>query len=87
MVPDWFGIPSRIGRVTVWLPVQEVVGSYRSFSILVLLPKDDLQDAPPFIHVGAQFLLEHQARVMLDGGSGDSHLLFPDPASSAPSAS
>jgi hypothetical protein len=67
--PDYFGIPCRIGRVTVWLPVENGLTLYREFSMLVLLPKNDLEEAAPFIHLGAQFLLESQAQLVLDVSS------------------
>jgi hypothetical protein len=75
LVPSWFGINCRIGRATLWLPVQEIPGQFQSFSILVLLPQQDLTDAPPFVHLGAQLLLEHQAEVFLDGRPGGSNRL------------
>jgi hypothetical protein len=65
-VPTWFGIPCSIGRVTMWLPVQEQPGQYRDFSLLVLLAREELTDAPPFIHLGAQFLLEYGVEVLLN---------------------
>jgi hypothetical protein len=68
-VPTWLGIPCRIGRVTVWLLVQEDLGRHREFSLLVLLPQGEPEDAPPFIHLGMQFLLEYRARVLLDCSS------------------
>ena len=68
-IPTWFGIPCRIGRATIWLPVQAGPIPYREFSLLVLLPTQDLEDAPPFIHVGTQFLLEYKAKVQLDCSS------------------
>lgn len=69
-IPTWFGTPCRIGRVTLWLPIQAGQTPYREFSLLVLLPRDDPEDAPPFIHLGAQFLVEYQAHVFLDGAPG-----------------
>jgi hypothetical protein len=72
MIPTWFGITCRIGRATLWLPVQENPGQLRSFSTLVLLPQLELTDAPPFVHLGTQFLIEHQAEVFLDGRPGGS---------------
>jgi hypothetical protein len=68
-VPPWFGIPCRIGRVTLWLPVEDGPDLYRDLSLLVLLPREDLEDAPPFIYLGTQFLLEHRAQVFLDCSS------------------
>jgi hypothetical protein len=41
----------------------------RSFSLLVLLPDQDLDDAPPLVHLGDQFLVEYQVQVALDGAS------------------
>lgn len=73
-VPTWFGVGCRVGRVELWLPVEETPGQYRRFSLLALLPRHHLDDAPPFIHLGTQFLLEYRAHVRLDcssvGGQG-----------------
>jgi hypothetical protein len=68
-VPAWFGVPCRIGRVTVWLPVEDDSSPHRDLSLLALLPTQDLEDAPPFIHLGTQFLLEHQVQVVIDCSS------------------
>lgn len=68
-VPTWFGIPCRIGRVTLWLPNQEEPGRLRDFQLLVLAPKFNLEDAAPFIHLGTQFLLEYRVQVILEGES------------------
>jgi hypothetical protein len=77
-VPTWFGIPCRIGRAEVWLAVQEDQGLRQPFSILVLLPQQDLEDAAPFVYLGAQFLVEHKVRVLLEGSAGGSdRLVFP----------
>jgi hypothetical protein len=43
----------------------------RAFPLLVLLPKRDLEDAPPFIHLGTQFLLEYKAALHLDCSATD----------------
>jgi hypothetical protein len=78
-VPTWFGIACRVGRVRLWLPVHEEPGRYREFSLLVLLPRQDLEGAPPYIHLGTQFLLEYRARVVLDCSSAviPGHLIIP----------
>jgi hypothetical protein len=68
-VPDWQGIPCKIGRVEMWLFVEGNLAPH-SFSLLVLLPKREAPDAPPFVHLGVQFLLEYRARVRLDASSG-----------------
>jgi hypothetical protein len=79
-VPSWYGIACRIGRVTLWLPIEEEPGRYRELSLLGLLPKEDLEDAPPFILLGTQFLLEYQAQVVLDcsGATNPGRLLLPE---------
>jgi hypothetical protein len=65
-VPTWFGIPCRIGRVTLWLPVEGRGAVFRNFSLLVLLPREELEGAPPFILLGTQFFLEYKSKVLLD---------------------
>jgi hypothetical protein len=72
-VPTWFGVPCRIGRVTIWLPLEDGPSLYRELPLLVLLPREDLEDAPPFIYLGMQFVLEHRAQVILDGTSPGNH--------------
>jgi hypothetical protein len=78
-VPTWFGIPCRVGRVKLWLPIEEGPGSHREFSLLVLLPEQELEDASPLIHLGTQFLLEYHADVHLDCSSsaGQGRLVIP----------
>jgi hypothetical protein len=78
-VPTWFGVPCRIGRVTVWLPTLEGPAPLRSFPLLALFPREDIEDAPPFVHLGTQFLLEHRAELHLDCSSptGEGRLVFP----------
>ncbi len=68
-VPTWLGVPCRIGRATLWLPVDEEPGRHRDLSFLALLPRHDLDDAPPFIQIGTQFLLEHRIQTHLDATS------------------
>jgi hypothetical protein len=77
-VPSWYGVSCRIGRVTLWLPIVENPGQLRSFSLLALLPQQDLPDAPPFIQLGAQFLIEYRVQALLDGENpSNSRLLIP----------
>jgi hypothetical protein len=77
--PTWFGVPCRIGRVSMWLAVQGTPGPYREFSVLAQLPRRDLEDAPPFISLGTQFLLEYQAELQLNCSSPreEGRLIFP----------
>jgi hypothetical protein len=65
-IPTWYGQPCRIGRATLWLPAQEDGGLLHALSLLVLLPRQEPPDIPPFALLGTQFLLEHRARVILD---------------------
>ena len=68
-VPAWYGVACRIGRVSLWLPIEENPGELREYSLLTLLPRQDLEDAPPYVQVGTQFLLEYKARVELDSST------------------
>ena len=69
-VPDLLGVSCRIGRVSVWLPIEDQGGLLHRFSLLALLPRQDLPDAPPFILLGMQFLLERQALLEADCSAG-----------------
>jgi hypothetical protein len=69
-IPSWFGVACGMGRVRLWLPIAEEPGVYRGFSLLALLPRDDLAEAPPFVHLGTQFLLEYRAQLGIDNSSG-----------------
>jgi hypothetical protein len=77
-IPTWYGVTCRIGRLTLWLPIEENPGQLRSFSLLALLPQQDLPDAPPFIQLGAQFLIEYRGQAVFDGETpSNSRLLVP----------
>jgi hypothetical protein len=64
-IPNWHGVPCRIGRVEMWLPVQNNL-SLRPFSMLALLPKRNVPHALPYVCLGVQFFQEYKARVALD---------------------
>jgi hypothetical protein len=76
LLPTWFGIPSSLARVTMWLPIEAPLPSLREFSLLALLPRDELTDAPPFIHLGSQFLVEYQGTLLLSGRPPQSGMLL-----------
>lgn len=63
----------------MWLPCQETSGQPRPFSLLTLFPQQDIPDAPPFIQLGTQFLLEYKAQVILNetGTGGGNRLVIP----------
>ena len=65
MEPQWRGIPCRMGRVPLWLPLQ---GNepLRELSLLVLVPEHDPVDGLPYVLLGTQFLLEHRSTAHLD---------------------
>jgi hypothetical protein len=53
----------------MWLSVLEEAAPYREFSLLTLFPRHDIQDSPPFVQLGTQFLLAQRAGVQLDCSS------------------
>jgi hypothetical protein len=67
-VPDWCGVPCRIGRVELWLPIVGLA-PLRPFSLLVLLPVQSVSFQPPFIHLGIQFFIEYGASLLFDCSS------------------
>ena len=76
--PTWLGVFCHVGRVILWLPIQETPGPFRSFSLLALLLQQDVPDTPPFIQLGVQFLLEYHVRVLLeDTAIGGNRLVIP----------
>jgi hypothetical protein len=78
-VPTWFGVHCRIGRAGIWLPALDEPGTYQDFALLALFQRRDLDDAPPFVQLGTQFLLEYAAAVHLDCSSraGEGRLVVP----------
>ncbi len=76
--PTWLGVPCHVGRVTMRLPSQEAPRQFRPFSLLTLFPQQDVPDAPPFIQLGVQFLLEYQVQVVLnETATGSNRLVIP----------
>jgi hypothetical protein len=76
--PAWLGVPCRVGRVTLSLPIYGAPGQFHSLSLLTLFPQQDVPDAPPYIQLGAQFLLEYHIEVVLnESATGDNRLVIP----------
>lgn len=78
-LPFWRGIACDVGRVTFWLPVEGTL-LHRPFALLVLLPRQDTPDAPPYALLGVQFLIEYEVTVSLvcsQGGYGAGRLAIP----------
>lgn len=76
--PTWLGVPCHVGRVTLSLPIYGAPGQFHSFSLLTLFPQQDVPDAPPYIQLGVQFLLENHIEVVLnESATGDNRLVLP----------
>jgi hypothetical protein len=72
----WWGVPCRFVRVRMRLPV---VGTAipRLFTLRALLPLSEVEDVPPLIRLGANFLHDTSARVELDSNPWQGRLLIP----------
>jgi hypothetical protein len=73
-------MPKTIALEPSLLPTPSPMAHYLcEFSLLALFPRRDLEDAPPFVQLGTQFLLEHEAFVHLDCSSvtGGGRLVLP----------
>jgi hypothetical protein len=77
-VPTWHGLSCRLGRVEMWLPVEEGEVPLRPFSLLVRVPATDPPGALPYVLLGTQFLQEYGVRVELEAGSGAGRLIIPN---------
>ena len=75
---SWLGVPARLAWLGIGLPV---VGSdtLRPFRLLALLPLQDVEDVPPVIRLGAEFLHAHRADVHLSAATGEGRLVIPYP--------
>jgi len=72
----WWGVPCRFVRVRLRLPI---VGSSnpRPFLLRALLPLREVEDAPPFIRLGGNFLYDNAARVTLESDPWQGKLIIP----------
>lgn len=73
---SWCGVACRLVRVRIGL---QVVGSPvpRSFQLLALLPLGEVEDVPPFIRLGAEFLHTNRAGVQLSSAPCMGQLVIP----------
>jgi hypothetical protein len=73
---SWHGIPCALMRVRIGLPV---LGSPipRPFKLLALLPIEDVEDVPPFIRLGAEFLQANRVTVQLSSSPCEGRLVIP----------
>lgn len=73
---SWFGVPARLIRVRLGLPV---VGRSepRPFTLLALLPLREVEDVPPLLRLGAEFLYSQRAEVHLSADPCEGRLIIP----------
>jgi hypothetical protein len=76
LIPWWYGVPCSLVRVRLGL---FVVGSAvpRPFTLRALLPQRELDDVPPFLRLGAEFLHANNVNVQLSSRSCEGRLLIP----------
>jgi hypothetical protein len=72
----WYGVPCELIWIRIGLPV---LGSAapRPFKVLALLPTRDVDDAPPLLRLGAEFLQANQASVHLTSSPCEGRLVIP----------
>jgi hypothetical protein len=47
--------------------------------MLALLPDRQVDDVPPLLRIGAEFLHSHRAEVLLSAGTGAGRIIIPNP--------
>jgi hypothetical protein len=74
--PSWYGVPCQFVRLRIGLPI---VGSSapRPFRLLALLPLEEIEDVPPLLRLGAEFLHANHASVSLSTTPREGWLLIP----------
>jgi hypothetical protein len=73
---SWLGVPCELVRLWIGLPV---LGSTtpRPFRLLALLPTRDVEDVPPCIRLGTEFLQANRASVELTSSPWQGQLVIP----------
>lgn len=61
---SWHGVPCQLVRVRIGLPVVGDPG-LRPFRLLALLPTSPVEDTPPLLRLGTEFLHANRATVRL----------------------
>jgi len=72
----WWSVPCRFVRVRMRLPVVDAALP-RPFVLRALLPLREVEDVPPLIRLGGNFLLDNAGRVELDSNPWQGRLLIP----------
>lgn len=72
----WWGVPCRFVRVRMRLPVEGATIP-RLFVLRALLPLREVEDVPPFIRLGGNFLHDNRARVELESDPWQGKLIVP----------
>jgi hypothetical protein len=75
---SWCGVPCRLVRIRIGLPVVDSP-SPRPFTLLALLPTEEVEDVPPILRLGAEFLTAHKASVRLFSAPCTGDLIIPYP--------
>jgi hypothetical protein len=75
---SWCGVPCRLVRVRIGLPI---LGSLvaRPFKLLALLAEREVEDTPPLLRLGAEFLHANRASVQLSASPCEGRLVIPYP--------
>ena len=74
--PTWFGIPCRFVRLRIGLPIAGS-SSPRPFRLLALLPLAEIEDVPPMLRLGAEFLHANRGSVSLSTTPCEGQLAIP----------
>jgi hypothetical protein len=75
---SWCGVPCGLVRLWIGLPIAGT-DTPRSFRLLALLPIHEIEDVPPFIRLGAEFLHAKRASVQLSSSPCEGRLVIPYP--------
>ncbi len=73
---SWCGAPCRLVRLRFGLPILGSLAA-RPFQLLALLPHRNVEDVPPFIRLGAEFLHANRASVHLSSSPCEGRLVIP----------
>jgi len=74
--PSWYGVPCQFVRLRIGLSVV-ASDSPRPFHLLALLPLREVEDVPPMIRLGAEFLHANGASVHLSTNPAQGQLVIP----------
>jgi hypothetical protein len=73
----WSGQPCDLGRIDVWLPVDQPPAVRGPFSLLAKVPRSDPPGDPVPVLLGLEFFLAYQAGFVLFPPPQDGRILLP----------